>query len=343
MNLRAVFICGVWLLLVGRGMAAEKLIASQQGERGNATVWVVATDGTKARKIATGESPQLSPDGTRVAFERGQTIWVANTDGTKIRKIATGARPRFSPDGTRLAFQAQSDWNDKAFWSRIAVADLASTKIQVFEEQIPLGRCYDALWSPDGKQILFGLTTGKDWHLGLISADGTNFHYVKKGSSGVPVLQSACWAHDGGSIYAQDGKYLYQLGLNGAELKKSELSTLLPGFSLETDTVLAPSLQDHFLLIDVTNKDEPVKAPGWEGAARSLWVIDLASGKADRLTPEGMLAWNGYWLSANKIVFIGQTASDEAPAIYEMALPGKEKKVVVKNSDTFSGAALPQR
>ncbi|MEW6321307.1 MAG: protein kinase [Acidobacteriota bacterium] len=57
-------------------------------------------------------SPDVSPDGTRIAFhnegDRQEDIWVMNLDGSGLtaltRDAASDRMPRWSPDGTRLAF-----------------------------------------------------------------------------------------------------------------------------------------------------------------------------------------------------------------------------------------------
>jgi dipeptidyl aminopeptidase/acylaminoacyl peptidase len=72
-------------------------------------------DLTKLRGVG---DPQISPDGTRVAFvvttaseERDEylsNIWVVATDGGEPRRFTTGStrdtHPRWSPDGHWLAF-----------------------------------------------------------------------------------------------------------------------------------------------------------------------------------------------------------------------------------------------
>jgi len=51
----------------------------------------------------------FSPDGRRIAFERGGRLFVARADGTRVRRISTtfagqAKQPAWSPDGRRLAF-----------------------------------------------------------------------------------------------------------------------------------------------------------------------------------------------------------------------------------------------
>jgi TolB protein len=40
----------------------------------------------------------------KIAYESGEKIFVADTDGTHSKKIAEGALPEISPDSTRVAF-----------------------------------------------------------------------------------------------------------------------------------------------------------------------------------------------------------------------------------------------
>src|SRR5215813_4752689 len=67
--------------------------------------------------------PQISPDGSRVAFvattlsdERDEylsNIWVVDTAGGEPRRFTSGEKrdtsPRWSPDGTRLAFISERE------------------------------------------------------------------------------------------------------------------------------------------------------------------------------------------------------------------------------------------
>lgn len=60
-----------------------------------------------------------------LAFQQGAWLCVAEPDGSKIRKITKGVYPDISPDGTKIAFNTE-DADGKR---RIAVADVASKKV----------------------------------------------------------------------------------------------------------------------------------------------------------------------------------------------------------------------
>jgi TolB protein len=45
----------------------------------------------------------------KIAYEHGDNVFVADIDGTHQKKIATGALPEISPDGTRVAFNTSED------------------------------------------------------------------------------------------------------------------------------------------------------------------------------------------------------------------------------------------
>jgi hypothetical protein len=54
--------------------------------------------------------PSWSPDGTRIAFQRGSGISVMDADGSNIRQVVpTGRTPVWSPDGTKLAYAESGD------------------------------------------------------------------------------------------------------------------------------------------------------------------------------------------------------------------------------------------
>jgi dipeptidyl aminopeptidase/acylaminoacyl peptidase len=114
--------------------------------------------------------PQISPDGTRVAFvrvdvnERDDTydtaIWIVGTDGKEPpRRLTGGTRdttPRWSPDGRRLAFVRVAEKDGRPQPAQIYVLSMAGGEARPLTD-IPRG-AGNPVWSPDGKSIAFTST-----------------------------------------------------------------------------------------------------------------------------------------------------------------------------------------
>ena len=115
----------------------------------------------------------------KIAYEHRDNIFVADAGGTHQKKIAAGALPEISPDGTRVAFNTVADSKTRPGPERhIAVADVASGKVTVLKD-IPSDNCFGPVWSPDGSKLAFSIMAEKEWHLGLVNADGSGFRFAK--------------------------------------------------------------------------------------------------------------------------------------------------------------------
>jgi TolB protein len=264
-----------------------------------------------------------------VVFERGPAIWMANLDGSNAHKITKGTGPDLSPDGTTIAFNTD-DSSSKDLVREIATADVATKKVTVVKG-IPSKNCQRALWSGDGKQILFSIWNGNDWDLALIAPDGSGFRIFKKANQDHHSLWSTSWAADGKSIFAQDLDYIYQFNLDGSEVKKWKLDTIFPKGGMNSGSRIASSPDGKTLLVEVDMDEEETNMPDWDGPPPSLWLFDLESAKTVRLTKKGMLAASGCWLDRSHILFNLFSAKEKKPAIYEMEIGKKEVKPVLKD------------
>ena len=268
----------------------------------------------------------------KLAYEQKDAVWVANIDGTGAKKIAAGQSPDLSPDGTKLAFNTVQAIGQPSH-RQIAVADLATKKITILKD-IPSDNCMDAAWSPDGKQILFDYYTKNNAgrRTGIVNADGTGFRDVQKSEPKYKSYWAATWAADGRSIFAEDMEYLYQLDLDAKVLKKWKIEELVPKGSMSGDTRLHASADGRTLLMDV-EMDEKARA-GWDGPPDAIWTLDLATGKVTRLTPKALYAWDCHWLTADSILFVSENPGEETPCIHRMSLAGegKDRKLLVKDA-----------
>jgi Tol biopolymer transport system component len=169
--------------------------------------------------------PAVSPDGTRIAFDRfdlsgRQTgIYLVNTDGSHIVRItappasAAGGDqgPNFSPDGTKLAFvRDRVDGGDGVIY--IVGVNGAGLR-QVTPTSL---NAAGAHWSPDGSKLLFGTPDtpsrgGRNVY--VVNVDGSGVHALTS-ETGQSYAEAPRWSPDGTMIVFdqfQDGDYFVAL------------------------------------------------------------------------------------------------------------------------------------
>ena len=156
-----------------------KLVAytSDRSGEGNLDIWVqnIAT-GDRARLApnpADDYEPSFSPDGSKVAFHSdrdGGGIYTAAVLGGDLKMVAKRGRgPRFSPDGQRIAY-----WVGESYFVRTQLYTVGAVGGTARQVQPNFYGAHDAVWSPDGKYLLFwgqrDESSAPDWW--LAPADG---------------------------------------------------------------------------------------------------------------------------------------------------------------------------
>jgi dipeptidyl aminopeptidase/acylaminoacyl peptidase len=122
---------------------------------GNQPVWPLRiTSGPRS-----GESPNWSPDASKLALIRDKALVVVAADGSNVSVLtehqAGNATPRWSPDGSQIAFYSR-----RLGWSQIWVIDASGGEPRRLTSA-PADND-DLQWSPEGTQIAYSSIRGDD-------------------------------------------------------------------------------------------------------------------------------------------------------------------------------------
>lgn len=142
-------------------------------------------------------SPDISPDGKRIAFESersgSEEVWAANLDGSDAVQLSnfhslTGS-PRWSPDGRRIVFDSRESGEAALYMVDLETAVPRRIPIKGHAASIPT-------WSADGKWIYFRAGRAQGEGLYRVSPQG-----------GEPTMISATVGYN--VQESKEGKFLY--------------------------------------------------------------------------------------------------------------------------------------
>ena len=185
----------------------------------------IAADGSRPlRQIIThGWMPDLSPDGTKIAFTSDRAgdnmdIYLANADGSDVARVTgndfNAFHPIVSPDGKQILFSA--------FPSQIYVVGIdGSGEKQLLADNGDMGS-----WSPDGKHIAYisgqdGTADVGNAEIYVMNADASGQTRITNdpASEGIP-----SWSPDGKQIaFTSDrggSQDLYVMNADGTDVQQ---------------------------------------------------------------------------------------------------------------------------
>lgn len=208
--------------------------------RGN-DLWMMNADGSGAGRVTTTPevewTPDISPDGTRLAYARAVTpeafdIYVSAMDGSNPVALTTDGRanlhPSWSPDGTKIAFQSE-----RAGGREIFVINADGTGLTQLTFTPGGSRNGGPDWSPDGRRLVFESERDGSGQVYQMAADGTGLGPVTimPGSNG-----GAAWSPDGARLAFQstrDDPTTYELYVMQADgTGQRNITFFPPGYNI---------------------------------------------------------------------------------------------------------------
>jgi Tol biopolymer transport system component len=176
--------------------------------------------------------PIVSPDGSRVIFERtdpvgNAEIWVVNADGSGEFAITQTAEyedwPSWSADGTKAVFTRAYTENGRTYSEIVIRAVTPTAQLEppesdtvVIRRDIAAGTFVDfkPAWSPDGSKIAFTSNMDGPYRLYTINPDGSGLARV----ADEPASGRPAWSPDSSTIAYSENRSdgcIWVIGVTG--------------------------------------------------------------------------------------------------------------------------------
>jgi len=143
------------------------------------------------------QTPDLSPDATKIAYAGKKGIYISDENWENKQKITNfGWQPKWSPDGIRIVFS--QTWSmQPGIENAIFLYNLQDSTINKISQDNGL-QFSDPQWSPDGRWIVCCGGEGSQWEMWLIDITSGN---------GFQISNYGYWISN--PVWCPSGKYIY--------------------------------------------------------------------------------------------------------------------------------------
>jgi dipeptidyl aminopeptidase/acylaminoacyl peptidase len=260
--------------------------------------------------------PQVSPDGSQVAFVRitidekkdayETSLWLVKSDGSEpARAITSGIRdttPRWSPDGRRLAFVRSAEKDSRVQPPQIYIIAMGGGEAWAVTD-LPRGAA-NPEWAPDGKTIAFSSATKPDELPGAAKPAGE-----KPRESDVRVITEAVYRANGvagsGFVDRDRPAHIWTVALPSTIGDKTTAKAITTGEFAESNFKWSPDGSKIFFVSDRRRESY------YEPSDSDLYSVSKDGGEPSRaMSIDGTIG--AYTLSGDgkRIAFIGTLAGN---------------------------------
>lgn len=230
-------------------------IVYQGNEDGDYEIIVMDDEGGNPTKLTDNDVadsyPRISPDGTKILFERGDQVYVMNSDGSGEKQLTsdnsdTNTMATWSPDGAQIAFVSTRDGN-----SELYMMEADGSGVERLTDNPDT--IYSPDWSPDGTNIIFisnrDETQSFDSDIFAINVDNQS---VTQLTDDIYRISSPTYSKDGTQIAFstdRDGssEEIYKISADGSNLTRvtdNAVRDLSPSWSPDGSYLVVRAFDD---------------------------------------------------------------------------------------------------
>ncbi|MBX7245905.1 MAG: hypothetical protein K1X53_10425 [Candidatus Sumerlaeaceae bacterium] len=285
----------------------------------------LAVSATAAPAKRTADEPVTT--GPRMAYLKSDGVYISRFDGTGAQKLMPAkdiSNIAISPEGADLAYTVNIEKKND-FERHIELYNFASQKSRRLTA-VQGNNNYGPIWSPTGYWIMVQHYRDRKWEIAIVGADNDRFRVLTDKISGrEDILSPAWWSADGQFIFCYDFKFFYQVDIQGREISRVPVATILGDVEMSSGYSFSLSSNGKLLLFDALKEVPDIKT--LEGPPSQIYLRQVGEIGGKRVSPKGLEGIHPAWIPGDQsFLFVGGAYNKRG--IYRMNVDGTTATLV---------------